>query len=43
MVIGGYVVHDPDLPSFQGRYLYGRYYSGLWVLGPGGDRPGGRT
>jgi len=33
VVIGGYVVHDPDLPSFQGRYLYGRYYSGLWVLG----------
>jgi glucose/arabinose dehydrogenase len=35
VVIGGYVVHDPSLPSFQGRYLYGRFYSGLWVLGAG--------
>jgi glucose/arabinose dehydrogenase len=34
VVIGGLVVHDPDLPSFAGRYLYGRYHSGLWVLGP---------
>ena len=22
-IIGGYVVHDPDLPSLAGRYLYG--------------------
>ncbi|MPZ55122.1 MAG: glucose dehydrogenase [Rhizobiales bacterium] len=22
-VIGGYVVHDPDIPSLNGRYLYG--------------------
>jgi glucose/arabinose dehydrogenase len=35
VVIGGYVVHDPNLPSFQGRYLYGRFYSGLWVVGAG--------
>ena len=35
VVIGGYVVHDPNLPSFQGRYLYGRFYSGLWALGAG--------
>jgi glucose/arabinose dehydrogenase len=34
VVIGGFVVHDADLPSFAGRYLYGRYDSGLWVVGP---------
>jgi glucose/arabinose dehydrogenase len=34
VVIGGYVVHDPDLPSFQGRYLYGQYGTGVWALGP---------
>jgi glucose/arabinose dehydrogenase len=35
VVIGGYVVRDPSLPSFHGRYLYGRFYSGLWALGAG--------
>ena len=35
LVIGGHVVHDPSLPSFAGRYLYGRFTSGIWVLGPG--------
>ena len=24
-VIGGYVVHDPSLPSLDGRYLYGEH------------------
>ena len=28
VVIGGYVVHDPDLPSFTGQYLFGRFDSG---------------
>ena len=32
VVIGGYVVRDPALPSFNGRYLYGRYQSGVYVL-----------
>ena len=29
VVIGGYVVHDPALPSFQGRYLFGRFDTGI--------------
>jgi Glucose / Sorbosone dehydrogenase len=32
VVIGGYVVRDPALPSFNGRYLYGRYQSGVYAL-----------
>jgi glucose/arabinose dehydrogenase len=39
VVIGGYVVHDPGMPSFIGRYLYGRYASGVWVLGPNATGP----
>jgi glucose/arabinose dehydrogenase len=39
VVIGGYVVHDPGMPSFIGRYLYGRYDSGVWVLGPRATGP----
>jgi glucose/arabinose dehydrogenase len=27
-VVGGYVVHDPSLPSFDGRYLYGDFCEG---------------
>jgi glucose/arabinose dehydrogenase len=27
-VIGGYVLHDPDLPSLSGRYLYGDLCTG---------------
>jgi glucose/arabinose dehydrogenase len=34
VVIGGYVVRDPTLPSFAGRYLYGRYNGGIYALGP---------
>jgi len=32
VVIGGCVVHDPGLPSFRGRYLYGRYRNGVYAL-----------
>ncbi len=39
VVIGGTVVHDPTLPGFQGRYLYGRFNSGLKLLGPGAAPP----
>jgi glucose/arabinose dehydrogenase len=35
VVIGGYVIADPGMPGFNGRYLYGRFNSGLHVLGPG--------
>jgi glucose/arabinose dehydrogenase len=27
-IIGGYLVHDPHLPSLRGRYVYGDYCSG---------------
>jgi glucose/arabinose dehydrogenase len=39
VVIGGTVVHDPTLPAFQGRYVYGRFDSGLKLLGPGAAPP----
>lgn len=40
VVIGGYVVRDPALPSFAGRYLFGRFASGdLVTLGPGAAPP----
>jgi glucose/arabinose dehydrogenase len=35
LVIGGYVVRDPELPSFQGQYLFGRFQTGIRRLGPG--------
>jgi glucose/arabinose dehydrogenase len=35
VVIGGYVVRDPTLPSFAGDYVYAQFDSGLYVLGPG--------
>jgi glucose/arabinose dehydrogenase len=35
VVIGGYVVRDPTLPSFQGQYLFGRFQTGIRRLGPG--------
>ncbi len=39
VVIGGTVVHDPTLPAFEGRYLYGRFNSGLKLLGAGAAPP----
>src|SRR5688572_9603030 len=35
VVIGGYVVRDPALPSFAGRYLFGQFNGDLVFLGPG--------
>jgi glucose/arabinose dehydrogenase len=35
VVIGGYVVRDPTLPSFAGRYLFGQFNGSLNTLGPG--------
>ena len=32
VVIGGYVVRDPSLPAFAGRYLFGRLNSGIYRL-----------
>jgi glucose/arabinose dehydrogenase len=35
VVIGGYTVRDPSLPSFAGQYLFGRFDSGVIMkLGP---------
>ena len=35
VVIGGYTVRDPSLPSFAGQYLFGRFDSGnIMKLGP---------
>jgi hypothetical protein len=35
VVIGGYVVRDPALPSFAGQYLFGRFDTGIMMtLGP---------
>ena len=35
VVIGGYVVRDPALPSFTGQYLFGRFGTGIVMqLGP---------
>jgi hypothetical protein len=40
VVIGGYIVRDSALPSFAGRYLFGRFDSGNIVsLGPGAAPP----
>jgi glucose/sorbosone dehydrogenase len=35
VVIGGYVVRDPALPSFTGDYVYAQFNTGLYRLGPG--------
>jgi glucose/arabinose dehydrogenase len=41
-IIGGYVVHDPRLPSLRGRYLYADYCEGkLRALTPHLGRSGG--
>jgi glucose/arabinose dehydrogenase len=37
VVIGGYVVRDPDLPGFAGRYLFGRLNSGIYQLESNGS------
>ncbi|HMJ95529.1 MAG TPA: PQQ-dependent sugar dehydrogenase, partial [Thermoleophilaceae bacterium] len=40
VVIGGYLVRDPALPSFAGKYLFGRFESGnIIALGPGAAPP----
>ena len=39
VVIGGYVVRDPSLPSFAGRYVYGRFNTGLRLLEAGAAGP----
>jgi glucose/arabinose dehydrogenase len=39
VVIGGYLVRDPALPSFAGRYLFGRFDSGRIVSLGGGAAP----
>jgi glucose/arabinose dehydrogenase len=35
VVIGGYVVRDPDLPAFAGVYLFGKIASGIYRLDGG--------
>jgi len=40
VVIGGYLVRDPTLPSFVGKYLFGRFQSGAIIaLGAGAAPP----
>ncbi len=40
VVIGGYLVRDPALPSFAGQYLFGRFDTGIIMkLGPGAAPP----
>jgi glucose/sorbosone dehydrogenase len=40
VVIGGYLVRDPALPSFVGQYLFGRFDTGIIMkLGPGAAPP----
>jgi glucose/arabinose dehydrogenase len=36
VVIGGYVVRDPSLPAFAGRYLFGQFTTGVRRLEPNG-------
>jgi Glucose / Sorbosone dehydrogenase len=44
VVIGGYLVRDPALPSFAGRYLFGRFDTGIIMqLGPGAAPPANDT
>jgi glucose/arabinose dehydrogenase len=37
VVVGGYVVRDPSLPGFAGRYLFGRFNSGIFQLESNGS------
>jgi hypothetical protein len=37
VVIGGYVVRDPTLPAFAGRYLFGRFSTGIFQLESNGS------
>ena len=37
VVIGGYVVRDPSLPAFAGRYLFARLNSGIYELEANGS------
>ena len=40
VVIGGYLVRDPTLPSFVGKYLFGHFQTGdIVALGPGAAPP----
>jgi len=40
VVIGGYLVRDPALPTFAGQYLFGRFDTGIIMkLGPGAAPP----
>jgi glucose/arabinose dehydrogenase len=40
VVIGGYLVRDPSLPSFAGQYIFGRFDSGdIMKLGPNAEQP----
>jgi hypothetical protein len=44
VVIGGYVVRDPSLPSFAGQYLFGRFDTGIVMrLGPHAAPPAVNT
>jgi glucose/arabinose dehydrogenase len=44
VVIGGYVVRDPALPSFAGQYLFGRFDTGIVMkLGPHAAPPADDT
>jgi glucose/arabinose dehydrogenase len=44
VVIGGYTVRDPSLPSFAGQYLFGRFDTGIIMkLGPHAAPPADDT
>jgi hypothetical protein len=44
VVIGGYLVRDPALPSFTGQYLFGRFDTGIIMkLGPQAAPPADDT
>jgi Glucose / Sorbosone dehydrogenase len=44
VVVGGYLVRDPALPSFVGQYLFGRFGTGIIMkLGPQAAKPAGNT